>query len=236
MPKIDFKSLVLLETDNYLVINKPPFLASLSDRNSRINVLDLARVHHDDVHLCHRLDKETSGVLVIAKNAEAYRSASLQFQKREVGKIYKAVVNGVHTFENEEVDLPILNLSKGVVKISNKGKAALTFFKTERVFRSYTTVNCYPITGRTHQIRIHLSSIGAPIVADRQYGGEDLYLSRIKRNYNLKKGTSELPLISRVALHAKQIQFLDLDGSELIVDAPYPKDFAVLLKQLEAHG
>jgi 23S rRNA pseudouridine955/2504/2580 synthase len=94
-------------------------------------------------------------------------------------------------------------------------------------------VECEPITGRMHQIRVHLSALKAPIVFDTQYGGEELYLSSIKRKFNLKKDTEELPLIRRVALHAYSLTFRQPNEELLHVVAPYPKDFDVLVKQLE---
>ena len=113
-----------------------------------------------------------------------------------------------------------------------KGKDAETWFRTLQVFRGYTLVECMPITGRMHQIRIHLTCLKAPIVADVMYGGPEVYLSDLKRNYSLKKNTEELPLMRRVALHAHSLSFKLLDDSPITVEAPYPKDFGVLVKQL----
>ena len=93
-----------------------------------------------------------------------------------------------------------------------------------------------PVTGRMHQIRVHLSHKGYPIVGDPTYGGEDFYLSSYKRNYNLGKFDEEQPLIKRVALHAFAIQFEGLDGKEITVETKYPKDFRVLLKQMEKNS
>ena len=90
-----------------------------------------------------------------------------------------------------------------------------------------------PITGRMHQIRIHLACLKAPIVADSMYGGKDIFLSELKKKFHLKQDTEELPLIRRVALHAHSLSFNLLDGSPIAVEAPYPKDFGVLVKQLE---
>ncbi len=93
-----------------------------------------------------------------------------------------------------------------------------------------------PITGRMHQIRIHLSCLKAPIVNDPQYGGEPIYLSSIKRKFNLKEGTEEQALIQRVALHAHSLSFFLMDGEGIRVEAPYPKDMEVLVKQLDKWG
>lgn len=234
MGKLRFEDLILFENDNYIVINKPAFMASLDDRNDVINVLRLAKGYHPQAQLCHRLDKETSGALAISKSPEGYRALSLQFEKREVIKEYHAVAEGIHNFNNLTIDAPILMSGKGTVRIdSYRGKASTTAVNTLKAYRAHTLLACFPHSGRMHQIRIHLSHHKAPIIGDVAYGGHPFYLSSIKRNYHLKKGTEELPLIKRIALHAKKLQFKDLTGKDLEVDAGYPKDFSVLLKQLD---
>ncbi len=233
MAKIKFEDLVVFENENYAIINKPPFIASLDDRNDPLNILSLAKAFNEDFQLCHRLDKETSGALVVAKNQEAYRHLSIQFEKRTVAKVYHAIVEGVHNFVDRKVDLALLSLAKGTVVTSLKGKPALTLFNTVKAYRGYTLVACRPETGRMHQIRVHLTALNAPITGDTTYGGKPFYLSAIKKNYNLKRMTEEQPLIKRFALHALKISFQDVDGSNLEIEAPYPKDFKVLVKQLE---
>ena len=234
MPRIKFTDLIVYEDDDYLVINKPSFIATLEDRNDPVSILSLARGHVADAQVGHRLDKETSGALAIAKHPEAYRALAMQFEKRTVNKVYHAVSEGIHDFQERMIDLPIHATSKGVVKISRReGKPAQTLLNTLTVYQRHTLVKCQPTTGRMHQIRIHLTSQRAPIVGDEKYGGHAFYLSSIKRNYHLKKNTEEQPLIKRVALHAYGLGFLSLTGEPITVEAPYPKDFAVLLKQLE---
>lgn len=235
MPAIQFKDLMLFENEDYILINKPPHISSLDERTGEgTSILKLAREYFPDVQVGHRLDKETSGVLAIAKNPEAYRSLSIQFEKRQVIKIYHAVVGGIHIFDNQRVTLPILPLTNGAVKIDRqKGKEAETIFNTIRFFQKHTLVECKPITGRMHQIRIHLSTLKAPIVCDPQYGGDYVYLSSVKKKFNLKKDTEELPLIQRVALHAYSLTFSLMDEKTITVEAPYPKDFDVLVKQLD---
>ena len=234
MPRIKFTDLILYEDDDYLVINKPSFIATLEDRNDPVSILSLARSHVADAQVGHRLDKETSGALAIAKHPEAYRALAIQFEKRKVDKVYHAVSEGIHDFQAVMVDLPIHATRKGVVTISRReGKSAQTLVNTLEVYQRHTLVKCQPTTGRMHQIRIHLTSLKAPIVGDEQYGGHLFYLSSIKRNYYLKKNTEEQPLIKRVALHAYALGFESLAGGAIEVQAPYPKDFAVLLKQLD---
>lgn len=234
--RIVFKDLILFEDENYVLVNKPPFLSTLEDRNEKINLLRLARTYVEDAQVCHRLDKDTSGVLAIAKNPESYRHLSMQFENRQVTKTYHAVVDGIHDFQDVIVDQPILKQTDGIAKISkSEGKSALTYFTSIKSYRSHTLVACKPVTGRMHQIRVHISYLGAPITGDEQYGGKPFFLSQVKRKFNLKKETEEQPLIKRMALHAFSLEFHDLSENIQIVEAPYPKDMHVLIKQLEIH-
>src|SRR6478736_10131297 len=114
-----FKDLIVFENDDFIVVNKPPFLATLEDRAlNATNLSKLAKQYHEDAQVCHRLDKETSGALAIARNPEAYRHLSSQFEKREVVKRYHAVADGLHQFSDFLVDAPILKQDDGTVRIS----------------------------------------------------------------------------------------------------------------------
>ncbi|KKX51943.1 MULTISPECIES: RluA family pseudouridine synthase [Sphingobacterium] len=230
-----FSDLIVFEDDNLIVINKPPFIASLDEREGgEINILRLAKKYYADAQICHRLDKETSGLLLIAKNPETYRSVSIEFERRRVNKVYHAIIAGTHTFTDLKVELPILNQGSKNVSIDRaKGKAATTIFNSIRYFNHYTLVECKPITGRMHQIRIHLATQKAAIVGDDMYHGKPVYLSQIKkRGFSLAKNEEELPIMKRFALHSRYVDFT-IDGKKFEFEAPYPKDFATLLKQLE---
>ena len=232
---IKFENLILLENEDYIIINKPPFIATLEDRVEPVNILALARIFESNAQVCHRLDKDTSGVLAIARHPEAYRHLSLQFEHREVKKVYHAVGDGRHELKNFEVDAPILKQNDGTVKLTSKGKDAQTTFSTLRIFTGHTLIECRPVTGRMHQIRIHLASLGAPITGDELYGGKTFLISSIKRGFRVKKDTEEQPLMRRMALHAFSLEFSGLDGQTISAQAPYPKDFTALLKQLSAN-
>ncbi len=227
------QSLILEETADYIFINKPPFISTLADRNDSVTILSLAKKYLEEAQICHRLDKDTSGVLLIAKNPEAYRNASIQFEKRTVIKRYHAIADGIHHLKAEVVDLPLHITSSGFVKISHKkGKLAKTVFNTLQPFKRHTLVECLPESGRMHQIRVHLASLKASIAGDVDYGGKPLLLSAIKKKYHLAKDKEELPIIKRFALHAKSLTLADLAGEPLSCEAPYPKDFEVAVKQL----
>ncbi|MDN5287001.1 MAG: pseudouridine synthase [Mucilaginibacter sp.] len=230
-----FADLILFENDDVIVVNKPPFLSSLDEREGgEVNLLRLAKAYWDDAQICHRLDKETSGALIIAKNPEAYRMVSMQFEKRQVKKVYHAIIDGTHTFDNLLIDLPILNVGKGNVTISRQeGKRAETWFQSLKYFKHYTLVECRPVTGRMHQIRIHLATQRASIAGDDMYKGEPVFLSKIKRKYHLGKDQEELPIMKRFALHAYEVTFRINPETEITIHAPYPKDFETLLKLLE---
>ncbi|MDL5048812.1 RluA family pseudouridine synthase [Oscillatoria amoena NRMC-F 0135] len=233
--KLQFDSLILWEDEDYIGVNKPPFIATLEDRNEPVNLLALAKSYSPDAQACHRLDKNTSGVLVFAKNPMAYRHLSLQFQNREVTKLYNAVCDGIHRFDSVMIDLPILKQNDGRVKISKSGgKPAHTRFQTIETFRSHTLVECQPVTGRMHQIRVHLASLGAPITGDELYGGKSFFLSSVKRGFSLKKFSEEQPLMKRMALHALKLTFKNRYGESITFEASYPKDMKALIRQLEA--
>ncbi len=231
-----FKDLILFENDDYIVVNKPPFVASLDERggSGEVNILRLAKKYSSDAQVCHRLDKETSGAIIIAKTPEAYRSVSIQFEKRKVDKTYHAVVDGQFTFKELFIDLPILNDGNKSVTIDRKeGKRAETIFNTLKHYRHYTLVECKPITGRMHQIRIHLATQRAAIAGDDMYKGKPVFLSSIKKGYRLTKDEVEQPIMKRFALHAKHVVFKGMDGKDIVIEAPYPKDFATLIKLLD---
>ena len=230
-----FADLILFENDDVIVVNKPPFISSLDEREGgEINMLRLAKQYSPDAQICHRLDKETSCALIIAKNPGAYRSISMQFEHRQVKKVYHAVIEGTHVFEQLFIDLPILNVGKGNVTISKQdGKRAETWFQSLKYFKHYTLVECRPVTGRMHQIRIHLATQRASIAGDEMYKGKPVFLSALKRKYHLGKDQEELPIMKRFALHAFEVTFNLLDGNPITIHAPYPKDFETLLKLLE---
>ena len=160
----------------------------------------------------HRLDKNTTGALVVAKHLEAERALRGAFEEDRVHKTYLALVEGEHPLgdgEEEEIDLALGPDEKrsGRMVVDPAGKPARTRIAVEQRFRGFTWLVCRPLTGRTHQIRVHLSATGFPLAVDPVYGRRnELLLSNVKAGYRAKRGRPERPLISRLTLHAAAIE------------------------------
>ncbi|MEO9964678.1 MAG: RNA pseudouridine synthase [Reichenbachiella sp.] len=231
------QDLIVFDDDNYTIINKPPFLSTLEDRNDPNNVLGLFRKENANYQVCHRLDKETSGVLILSKHEQAFKAAALQFQERTIEKIYHALVKGQFMNEVIQVDVPLRTSGSGKAIVDRRnGKEALTLFRPKQFFKGYTLVEAKPITGRTHQIRAHLAYLKFPICGDVLYDGEPIYLSTVKKNYKRKVDMDERPLFSRVGLHAHAIKLTNVNKNIISISCDYPKDMAIILKKLNKYS
>jgi 23S rRNA pseudouridine955/2504/2580 synthase len=233
VPKFSLDDLLVYEDEHYLILNKPPGISTLEDRNDPRNLLALIREVEPRAQVGHRLDKDTSGVLVVARHPEAYRHISMQFEHRQVTKVYHAVADGLHRFDQVEVDRSILVQKDGTVRLAVGGKPAQTIFQTLETYRFHTLLECKPVTGRMHQIRIHAAFLQAPLSGDSTYGGKPIFLSQVKASFKLKKEAEEEPLMKRMALHAYSIEFQNLNEQKTEFTAPYPKDFRALITQLQ---
>lgn len=232
---------IIHEDENIVVINKPAGLLSIPDRytpdkpNAWHATSQLLAI---ELWVVHRLDKDTSGVLCFAKNENAHQHLNVQFQNRTVQKEYLALVNGTLTNELPiEVSLGIKeHPSKlGTMITVSKGKSSKTTFEVIDRFRHFTLLKATPLSGRTHQIRVHLQAIGHPLMVDPIYSNVDaFYLSSLKgRKYSQKKGEEEKPLISRLTLHAERLTLKHPENdTEISFHAPPPKDLKAVINQL----
>lgn len=228
----------IFENNNIVVMNKPAGLLSVPDRmQSAVSLKEILEQRYGKIFTVHRLDKDTSGVILFAKNEAAHKYFSGVFENRTVRKIYYGFVHGSPSEPSGEVDAPIMEhpVQKGVMVVNPKGKPAQTLYEVVRDFQLYSFVQFQILTGRTHQIRLHCKQLGHPIVCDAVYGdGQPVKVSSFKRNYHLGKNTEEeKPLLGRLALHAAELSLKDMNGEPLLFTAPLPKDMSALNKQLE---
>jgi 23S rRNA pseudouridine955/2504/2580 synthase len=234
--RYQLSDLLLYEDEHFWALNKPEGIASQDERfRPGSGLLSWAQQWDEQLQLCHRLDKDTSGVLLMARHPEAYRQMSLQFQERAVEKTYLALVAGSLSDAQVIIEAPILKSGRGgKARIDfQDGKDAATAVENYTTYRHYTLMRCFPHTGRMHQIRLHLAYVGCPIVGDRYYGGEDLYLSNIKRKYRPKAEQPERPINAGIALHAQRLRFLHpFTGATVEAEAPLNETMHVCLKLL----
>lgn len=228
---------LLYEDENYLVVSKPSGLLTIQDRYKAEvpNLKAYLQEVYGEVLTVHRLDKDTSGVICFARNAEAHKDLNRQFADGEVRKIYWALVSGRPAIDEGQVDMPILNDLKnsGKMLVHASGKEALTYFRMIENYGNISLLECFPKTGRTHQIRVHCHYLGCPLLVDTLYHNKsEFFLSEVKRRFKYSKFEEERPLLSRLSLHAKQLEFTSLNGENLLVEAPLHKDFSALLNQL----
>jgi 23S rRNA pseudouridine1911/1915/1917 synthase len=240
---------ILFEDDRLIAVAKPANLATIPGRGETDSVLQMlsrqvgipcSGIADPRLRLVHRLDKGTSGVLLMAKDLAAQRHLSHQFQNNQVRKEYLALVFGRPEQDEGEIDAPIAPhpTSRDRMMVTKHGKTARTGWKVERRMRRFALLRCFPKTGRTHQIRVHLRSIGLPLAVDTLYNPRrpgvptGIFLSEFKQDYRPTAGEEERPLISRLTLHAERIGFIHPDGQPRTVECPLPKDFRAAVMQL----
>lgn len=234
---MNVKQLVVFETDDLIAIDKPAGLLSIPDREGKETSLKtMLREKYGSIYTVHRLDKETSGLIVFAKNEAAHKHFSQQFEKRQTKKIYQGLVIGSLKEKEGRIDAPIAEhpAHKGTMIIHRKGKESLTEFEVLEDFSIFTFVQFQIHTGRTHQIRVHMKDIGHPIVCDPIYGdGKPILVSSLKSKFKLSKDVEEeRPILGRLALHSFQLGLADMQGTQIELEAPLPKDMRATLQQL----
>ena len=258
MPKTEILPL-LLNDDLLVATSKPAGCVSVPSKGeprvaSKMLAAQLGIPYKGDVdpriRPVHRIDKDTSGVLLFAKTRAAQQFLSEQFQNRKVEKEYLALVIGNPAEREGVIDAPMRrDPSNGLrMEIHRVGKPALTKWKLLQRFRGYSLLQVMPQTGKTHQIRVHLASIGHPLVVDALYGSrlrkkdelgreQGLYLSTFKRDYRApREEDEERPLIGRLTLHAHKLSLTHPDGSAINLQAEPPKDFRAAVNMLTKYA
>lgn len=231
----------IYEDEHLIVISKPAGILTIPDRYDKNapNLRAKLTRKYGKIFVVHRLDKGTSGVMVFLKTAEAHKALNQQFQDNEVEKLYHVVVSGIVIQDKINIDIPLIpdQAKLGQTKPAAKGKESLTILKVLERYRIASLVECNLVTGRHHQIRVHCSAIGHPLLIDELYGNNnEFFLSSIKRKYKLKKDSIENPIISRVTMHSREISFdHPVSGEKMTFLAEYPRDFQALLQVLRKY-
>ncbi len=235
MVGFDSKSIVLYEDEAILVVNKPFGLLSIQDGYD-ITLPHISTVLEPDfgpIWMVHRLDRDTSGVLVLARNQEAHRNLNRQFQNRQVVKTYHAIILGSPTWQSQRANFPLRmdgDRRHRTVVDEKRGKTAVTDFSVLGKYGKWSLLEAYPFTGYTHQIRAHLAHLGFPIAVDPLYGdGKSIILHLPQEN-----STQPQAILSRLGLHAYSLVFshpMSLEKVSFI--APYPDDFKKTIELLQ---
>lgn len=228
---------ILFEDEALLAVNKPAGIPSIPDRfpTKRTAVSRQLESRYGKLWIVHRLDLDTSGVLLFARNESSHQAINEQFSTRKIDKSYHALVSGSPPWMHKHIDLPLLNDADFLhrTRVHPKGKSSVTDLSLLESYKRYALVKAKPLTGRTHQVRVHLAHSGFPVCVDQLYGdAQPIKLSDLKRYYRGDR-QSERPLISRLALHAHSLTLIHpVLGTEVNIHAPYSKDFKAVVYQL----
>jgi len=250
LPAEDIPLDVLYEDESLVVINKPAdMIVHPGKGNYRGTLAGALQFHFDRLSdvagrfrpgIVHRLDRDTTGVIVVAKDNQVHHALSAQFEQRDVRKEYRAICRGVLERDSDFIETHLRVNPKHREKMcvcepGGNAREAVTFYEVERRFSAFTVVKLFPRTGRTHQLRVHLQHLGHPIVADSQYGGGSaLRTSEIATSTPAAtSGDGEEVLIARQALHAFRLQFRHPSTNRpLEFEAPLPADMQRVLNVL----
>ena len=232
---------ILYTDDAIIVINKPAGIFSIPDRfGVEPSLKQILQKKFDNIFTVHRLDKETSGVILFARTEEAHKYLSQQFENRETKKIYNGLVLGNPVENAATINEPISEhpVKKGVMTVYKKGKESITEYEVLERFRFYSWMKFNILTGRTHQIRVHMKHLGHPVVCDPVYGdGKPVFISKLKSRFNLSQSEDEeRPILNRLALHSSFLSLKAMNGSPYTFEAPLPKDLRATLNQLNKNN
>lgn len=232
-----FSDWIIYEDENLIALNKPSGLLSIPDREGKdISLKKLLIEKYGNIFTVHRLDKDTSGLILFAKNDATHKHLSQQFEARQTEKIYFGLVLGSLAEKKGSIDAPIAEhpVKKGLMTVNRKGKESLTNYEVLEDFKIFSWLQFQIHTGRTHQIRVHAKHIGHPVVCDDLYGdGKPILLSSLKHKFKLSKNElEERPILNRLGLHALSLQLENTNNEIIKLEAPLPKDLKALLQQL----
>lgn len=230
------KYTVIHEDDRVVVFDKSSGVASIQERwVAGVSLKEIAEERLGRLWTVHRIDKDTSGVIIFARDAEAHKALNDQFEAHTPKKIYAAVLEGEMADDMMEIDIPLVvdPAHPGRMRPSARGKESLTIIRVRERFRGFTYVEAEPKTGRQHQIRVHCKAVGLPLAVDPMYGNRsELLLSSFKRKYR-DYDREEKPLIGRLTLHAQHLTVIHPGtGEPVTFSANIPKDMNALLTQL----
>ncbi|MCE5341926.1 MAG: RNA pseudouridine synthase [Planctomycetaceae bacterium] len=228
---------IIYQDNDILAIDKPAGVSVTHDRGGNDSIIELIqrKPGFEDTLVVHRLDKDTSGIMVLARNADSHRRYCQLFEESQVRKIYLALVTGIPDGTTGEIDAPLMQDKKDVLKMSvdmKKGKESQTRWQLLADFGRVSLVAARPLTGRTHQIRVHFQYAGFPLAIDPLYSGnEPIMLSSFKSKYKLGKFAEEKPLIERLTLCAYE---LEIENHHFI--APVEKKLKATIKMLKKYS
>ena len=226
---------IIYQDENLVAINKPSGVLTVPDRMGNISLKNYLQQSLVEIFTVHRVDKDTSVVVVFTKNETTHKQLSQLFEGREVEKYYQGLALGKLTEPKGTIDAPIMEhpVKKGLMVTNKKGKTSQTDYEVLETFRFFSWIQFQIHTGRTHQIRVHMKHLGHPIVCDESYGdGKPVLLSALKKKFKLSKNEEEeRPILARLALHSHRLRF-KLSEKEFNFEAPLPKDLRACLQQL----
>jgi 23S rRNA pseudouridine1911/1915/1917 synthase len=231
------KPQIIFDNEDFIVLDKPAGLLSIPGREGKeISLKEILKDKYGEIFTVHRLDRETSGLILFAKNETSHKFLSRLFEERKVQKIYTGMVTGTIAEKKGTIDAPIAEHSHkaGTMIIHKRGKPSITDYEVLEEFGPYSLVQFQIHSGRTHQIRIHMQHIGHPIACDEIYGNaQPVFLSSLKKKFKLSKSEDEeRPLLNRLALHSARLGITDRKNSPHYFEAPLPNDLNALLQQL----
>jgi 23S rRNA pseudouridine955/2504/2580 synthase/23S rRNA pseudouridine1911/1915/1917 synthase len=232
---------IIAETMDYIAISKPAGMLTLPDRHDGEleSLRGWMQQQYGNIWVIHRLDKDTSGLIIFARNEDAHKYYSQLFENRQVKKLYHGIVLGKPILTEGTIEAPITEhpAKNGTMVVFKNGKASRTDYQVINSWNNYSQLQFDLHTGRTHQIRVHCKHLGHPIACDLLYGdGKPVFLSSFKKKFNLAKNDeNEKPMLNRLGLHSFSLSFIDRDEKAIILEAPLPKDMRALIQQLEKH-